>query len=145
MEIQEAKTICEQIAKTINENIIGKSDVVKSLLIGLIANGHILFEDYTGLGKTQLVKLISQIIGLNFKRIQFTPDLLPADITGSYLFNLKNQEFELREGPIFSQDVLADEINIAPPKTQAALLESMGESQVSIEGKTFILEPPFWV
>lgn len=145
MEIQEVQNICGSIADSLNKFIIGKSDVVEKLLIGLLANGHIIFEDYPGLGKTQLVKLISQIIGLNFKRIQFTPDLLPADITGSYVFDLKDQEFVLREGPIFSQLVLADEINRAPPKTQAALLEAMGESQVSIEGKTFILPPPFWV
>ena len=102
MLIEEAKNICQDIFETINRFIIGKEDVVKKLLIALISNGHILFEDYPGLGKTQLVKLISQIIGLNFKRIQFTPDLLPADITGAYLFNLKTQEFILREGPIFS-------------------------------------------
>lgn len=145
MELQEVNKICLEISETINKFIIGKPDIVKKLLIGLLANGHILFEDFPGLGKTQLVKLISQIIGLDFKRIQFTPDLLPADITGSYVYDLKNQEFILRQGPIFSQLVLADEINRAPPKTQAALLEAMGESQVSIEGKTFILEPPFWV
>ena len=145
MEIQDVQKICNEIADTINQFIIGKSDVVEKLLIGLLANGHILFEDFPGLGKTQLVKLISQIVGLNFKRIQFTPDLLPADITGSYIFDLKNQEFILREGPVFSQLVLADEINRAPPKTQAALLEAMGESQVSIEGNAFFLNPPFWV
>ena len=145
MQIQEAKKICDEIVETINQNIIGKSDTVKKLIIALIANGHVLFEDYPGLGKTQLVKLISQIIGLKYKRIQFTPDLLPADITGAYLFDLKKQEFIMREGPIFSQLVLADEINRAPPKTQAALLEAMGESQVSIEGNTFHLSPPFWV
>ena len=145
MQSEEAKKICEEITDLINQHIIGKHETVKKLIIALIANGHVLFEDFPGLGKTQLVKLVSQIIGLNFKRIQFTPDLLPADITGAYIFDLKQQEFILREGPIFSQLILADEINRAPPKTQSALLEAMGESQVSIEGRTFSLKPPFWV
>lgn len=145
MYIQEASQICQKICEAINKNIIGKEDVVKKTLVALIANGHILFEDYPGLGKTQLAKLFSQIIDLHFKRIQFTPDLLPADITGAYIFDLKQQEFFLRQGPIFSQLILADEINRAPPKTQAALLEAMGESQVTIEGNTFKLEKPFWV
>lgn len=145
MQLQDAQKICKDMADLINQYIIGKEEVVEKLIISLIANGHVLFEDYPGLGKTQLVKLLSQIIGLNFKRIQFTPDLLPADITGAYLFDLKNQEFILRQGPIFSQLILADEINRAPPKTQAALLEAMGEAQVSIEGNTFQLKSPFWV
>ena len=106
MQSEEAKKICEEITDLINQHIIGKHETVKKLIIALIANGHVLFEDFPGLGKTQLVKLVSQIIGLNFKRIQFTPDLLPADITGAYIFDLKQQEFILREGPIFSQLIL---------------------------------------
>lgn len=145
LDIKEASEICQKIVSQINELIIGKESIVKKVLISLIANGHILFEDYPGLGKTQLAKLFSQVIDLQFKRIQFTPDLLPADITGAYIFDLKNQEFFLRKGPIFSQLILADEINRAPPKTQAALLEAMGEFQVTIEGNTFKLERPFWV
>lgn len=145
MDIKEASLICQKIFDEINQNIIGKETIVKKVLIALLANGHILFEDYPGLGKTQLVKLFSQVIDLKFKRIQFTPDLLPADITGAYIYDLKQQEFFLRKGPIFSQLVLADEINRAPPKTQAALLEAMGESQVTIEGNTFKMDNPFWV
>ena len=145
LDFEEASSICNSICNVINQNIIGKEDIVKKVLVALIANGHILFEDYPGLGKTQLAKLISQIIDLQFKRVQFTPDLLPADITGAYIFDLKQQEFFLRKGPIFTQLILADEINRAPPKTQAALLEAMGESQVTIEGNTFKMEKPFWV
>ncbi len=145
LDIKEASEICQKTCSEINQRIIGKESTVKKALISLIANGHILFEDYPGLGKTQLAKLFSQVIDLQFRRIQFTPDLLPADITGAYIFDLKKQEFFLRKGPIFSQLILADEINRAPPKTQAALLEAMGESQVTIEGNTFKLERPFWV
>lgn len=143
--VTEAHQLCKNIVAEINKLIIGKEDVVKNVLIALLADGHILFEDYPGLAKTLLTKLFSQAIDVDFKRIQFTPDLLPADITGANVFDLKNQEFVLRKGPLFSQIVLADEINRAPPKTQSALLESMEEYQVTIEGDTFPLKTPFWV
>lgn len=145
LDIQQASTLCQKVFSNINENIIGKETIVRKVLVALLANGHILFEDYPGLGKTQLVKLIAQSIDLDFRRIQFTPDLLPADITGSYIYSIKDQTFSLRKGPIFSQLILADEINRAPPKTQSALLEAMGEFQVTIEGNTLELENPFRV
>lgn len=143
--IAETKEHCSKIIAELSQFIVGKDDVLKKVMISLLADGHILFEDFPGLAKTMLTKLFAQAIGVDFKRIQFTPDLLPADITGAYIFDLKNQEFILRKGPIFSQIVLADEINRAPPKTQSALLESMEEYQVTIEGQTFLLKTPFWV
>jgi MoxR-like ATPase len=143
--ISEASNNCKNIVTEINNFIVGKGEVIEKVMIALLADGHILFEDFPGLAKTMLTKLFAQSIGADFKRIQFTPDLLPADITGAYIFDLKNQEFILRKGPIFTQIVLADEINRAPPKTQSALLESMQEYQVTIEGQTFMLDTPFWV
>ncbi|MHA2362875.1 MAG: AAA family ATPase [Candidatus Hodarchaeales archaeon] len=145
MSISEASNNCKNIVTEINNFIVGKGEVIEKVMIALLADGHILFEDFPGLAKTMLTKLFAQSIGADFKRIQFTPDLLPADITGAYIFDLKNQEFILRKGPIFTQIVLADEINRAPPKTQSALLESMQEYQVTIEGQTFMLDTPFWV
>jgi len=113
--------------------------------LALLANSHILFEDYPGLAKTLLARSFAMSMGCNFSRIQFTPDLLPADITGTYVYNVKSGDFELRKGPVFTNILLADEINRAPPKTQAALLEAMQERQTTLDGKTHSLQDPFIV
>jgi len=136
-----AKTILEEVAKA----IVGKEDVLHSMMVGILAGGHILFEDYPGLAKTLIARCFAQVLALDFRRIQFTPDLLPADITGSHIFNRKADTFELVLGPIFANIVLADEINRATPKTQSALLEGMQEFQVTIDGQTRPLPSPFIV
>jgi MoxR-like ATPase len=143
--IEEASKLCQEVVDEISNFIIGKKDVIEKIMIALIANGHILFEDYPGLAKTQITKLFAQTISVDFKRVQFTPDLLPSDITGAYIYDMKEQEFNFRSGPIFTQILLADEINRAPPKTQSALLEAMAEYQVTAEGHKFKLPSPFWV
>jgi len=125
--------------------ILGKGRVLELVCAGLLSSGNILFEDFPGLAKTLIARSFSRAIGCVYKRVQFTPDLLPADITGTYVFNRKLSEFQFKEGPIFTNILLADEINRAPPKTQAALLEAMEEKQVTVEGTTHILEKPFHV
>jgi MoxR-like ATPase len=134
-----------QIIETLKQVIIGKDDVLEQVLLGLLSHGHILIEDYPGLAKTLIARLVAQVTDLDFKRIQFTPDLLPSDITGSFLYNQREGTFEFRRGPVFTNLLLADEINRATPKTQAALLEVMQEQQVTVEGERFRLEPPFLV
>jgi MoxR-like ATPase len=136
---------CQDIAGALGRVIVGKTAVLQQLLAGLLANGHILIEDYPGLAKTLIARLVAQTLDLDFKRIQFTPDLLPSDITGSFLFDQRRGTFEYRRGPIFTNLLLADEINRATPKTQSALLEAMQEAQVTVEGERFVLEPPFLV
>ncbi len=136
---------CQEILATLAQVIVGKADVLQQILAGVLANGHILIEDYPGLAKTLIARLVAQTLDLGFKRIQFTPDLLPSDITGSFLFDQRQARFEFRRGPIFTNLLLADEINRASPKTQSALLEAMQESQVTIEGERFPLEAPFLV
>ncbi|MEZ4862342.1 MAG: MoxR family ATPase [Caldilineaceae bacterium] len=139
----------QQIAQTVRTNvgqvIVGKDDVIELLLVALFCEGHVLLEDVPGIGKTTLAKTLARSIGANFQRIQFTPDLLPSDITGVSIFNQQRQEFEYRAGPIVSQLVLADEINRAGPRTQAALLEAMEERQVTVDGVTRPLPYPFLV
>jgi len=125
--------------------IVGKTEVVELVVIALISRGHVLIEDVPGVGKTMLARSIARSVGCEFRRIQFTPDLLPSDITGVSFYNQKTSEFEFRPGPILSQIVLADEINRATPKTQSALLEAMGERQVTVEGVTHRLADPFMV
>jgi len=125
--------------------IVGKDPVLEKVMLAVLANAHILFEDYPGLAKTLLARSFAMSMGCQFSRIQFTPDLLPADITGTYVYNVKSGEFELRKGPLFTNILLADEINRAPPKTQAALLEAMQEKQTTLDGKTHSLEDPFVV
>jgi MoxR-like ATPase len=125
--------------------VVGKTDVLARILAGILANGHVLIEDYPGLAKTMIARLFADVLGLGFKRVQFTPDLLPADITGSFVFDQREARFEFRRGPVFTNLLLADEINRATPKTQAALLEAMQEGQVTVEGESFPLEPPFLV
>jgi len=135
----------QKIIDNVEEVILGKNRVIKLALAAMMAEGHILFEDVPGVGKTILVRSLAQSIGCSFKRVQFTPDLLPSDITGVSIYNQKNNEFEFREGPILSQVVLADEINRATPRTQSALLESMAEKQITVEGISRRLADPFIV
>jgi MoxR-like ATPase len=118
---------------------------LETVLLGVLARGHVLLEDNPGLGKTLVARSFAQALGLEFRRIQFTPDLLPSDITGSYVYDQRNGTFDFRQGPLFTDVLLADEINRTPPKTQAALLEVMQESQVTVEGTTFPIAPPFTV
>ena len=125
--------------------VVGKRDVLARILAGVLANGHILIEDYPGLAKTLIARLFAQVFDLDFKRIQFTPDLLPSDVTGSFLYDQREARFEFRRGPVFTHLLLADEINRATPKTQAALLEAMQEAQVTVDGERFSLGPPFLV
>jgi MoxR-like ATPase len=129
----------------ISKVIVGQSDIVQSIMIGLLCNGHILLEGVPGVAKTTIIKSIAKALGLKFNRIQFTPDLLPADLVGTLIYNPKTQEFETKKGPIFANLILADEINRTPAKVQAALLESMQERQVTIGSNTFFLEEPFLV
>ncbi len=141
----EDEGISEEILSELSKVIIGKKEVLENVLISILSDGHVLIEDYPGLAKTLLARSFSQVLGCAFKRIQFTPDLLPADITGAYILNRKTSNFELRKGPIFTNILLADEINRAPPRTQSALLEAMQERQVTIENDTMKLERPFLV
>ena len=134
-----------QIADEIETVIIGKRSVVEMALTAFLSNGHVLLEDVPGTGKTTLAKSLARALGCVFKRVQFTPDLLPADITGSAIFNQRNGEFEFREGPVFGNIILADEINRATPKTQSSLLECMEEHQVTNDGITYELPRPFFV
>jgi MoxR-like ATPase len=125
--------------------VVGKREALELVLLGLLADGHVLLEDYPGLAKTLAARSFAQALSMDFARIQFTPDLMPADVTGSSIWNQRDGDFEFRRGPVFTNLLLADEINRAPPKTQAALLEGMQERQVTIEGATFPLERPFLV
>ena len=137
--------IADKIVENVEKVIVGKQKSVQLTVLGLLCQGHILIEDVPGVGKTVLAKSLAKSVGCNFQRIQFTPDMLPSDVTGVSVFNQKNREFEFRKGPIFAQIVLVDEINRATPKTQSALLESMEEKQVTVDGKTYKLEEPFMV
>jgi len=133
------------VAEAIETVIVGKRKVIDLALTALLANGHVLIEDIPGVGKTTLAKAIARTLGCAFKRVQFTPDLLPSDITGTSIFNQQNSEFEFREGPVFANVVLADEINRATPKTQSSLLECMEERQVTVDGTSHMLPQPFFV
>ena len=145
MQIPEAARMSRTVLAALQQVIIGKEQVLQHLLLGLYSGGNILIEDLPGLAKTLTARLIAQVTGLDFKRIQFTPDLLPGDITGGLIYNQKRGEFEFRPGPLFTNLVLADEVNRAPPKTQAALLEVMQERQVTVEGTTYPVARPFAV
>jgi MoxR-like ATPase len=125
--------------------VVGKREALELVLAGILAGGHVLLEDLPGLGKTLTARCFAQSLGLDFRRLQFTPDLLPADVTGSFLYDQRKGDFAFRAGPVFTNMLLADEINRTPPKTQAALLEAMQEKQVSVEGVTYRLDPPFHV
>jgi len=145
MELSKASKYCRDIIFTISQYFIGNRPIIEKTLASALVNGHVLFEDHPGLGKTLLAKTFARVIGCDFTRIQFTPDLLPSDIIGTKVWRMKLETFELVRGPIFTNILLADEINRAPPKTQAALLEAMEERQVTIEGVTYKLEEPFFV
>lgn len=135
----------DDLNQAIEQKIVGQKEVVNKIIIGLLANGHVLLEGVPGLAKTLMANTISQLINVKFQRVQFTPDMLPADLIGTLIYNQKKSEFETRTGPIFSNLILADEINRAPAKVQSALLEAMQERQVTIGENTFPLEPPFLV
>src|SRR5512147_803176 len=135
----------DKVIANVERVIVGKHAEVRLALVALLCQGHLLIEDVPGTGKTSLAKAISKSLGCTFRRIQFTPDLLPSDVTGLSIYNQKTQEFEFRPGPIMAQVVLADEINRATPKTQSALLEAMEEKQVTVDGTTYQLARPFMV
>jgi MoxR-like ATPase len=139
------KTKIPEIINNVSKVIIGKREVTEKILVALLSGGHVLIEDVPGVGKTTLVNAIAKSIGCSFKRIQFTPDLVPSDITGITVYNMKNGEFEYRQGPIASNMILADEINRSSPKTQSSLLEAMQERQITVDGNTYKLPRPFMV
>ncbi|MEA1977740.1 MAG: MoxR family ATPase [Chloroflexota bacterium] len=141
----EIQDVANQLLENVEKVIVGKTEAIRLTITGLLCQGHILIEDVPGTGKTMLAKSIARSIGGTFNRIQFTPDMLPSDVTGVSIFNQKTNEFEYRQGPIVAQIVLTDEINRATPKTQAALLEAMEEHQVTVDGKTHPLPEPFLV
>ena len=143
--IEQAGAQAERVLAEIERAVVGKREALELVLLGFIADGHVLIEDYPGLAKTLIARSFAQAFDMRFARIQFTPDLMPSDVTGSSIFNQRSGDFEFRPGPIFTNLLLGDEINRAPPKTQAALLEAMQERQVTIEGRTNELERPFLV
>jgi len=145
MTIDDLAERSDRILTEIERAVVGKRDALELVLIGFLADGHVLMEDYPGLAKTLIARSFAQVADLDFTRIQFTPDLMPSDVTGSSIYNQRTADFEFRPGPIFTNLLLGDEINRAPPKTQAALLEAMQERQVTSEGRTTPLEPPFLV
>jgi len=139
------KTFAEQITANIERVIVGKRQAVRLVVVGLLAEGHMLIEDVPGVGKTMLARSLARSLDCSFSRVQFTPDMLPSDLTGVYIFNQRSREFEFRPGPLLAQVVLADEINRATPKTQSALLEAMGEQQITVDGVSHKLPNPFVV
>lgn len=145
MTSKDISTLAEDIVREIETAVLGKTDVIRQAVLTLLCNGHLLIEDIPGVGKTTLAKAIARTIGGDFRRVQFTPDLLPADITGSSIFNQQTNQFEYRPGPLFANVVLVDEVNRATPKTQSSLLEAMEERQVSSDGVTRRLPVPFFV
>ena len=144
-DLSEIRKAADELENEISKYVVGWPNVIKFLAIGAFTGGHILIEGVPGTAKTYLAKIFSDTINLSFRRIQSTPDLMPSDITGSHIFNVKTLEFDFHQGPIFSNIVLVDEINRAPPKTQSALLEVMQEGQVTIDGNTTALEQPFMI
>jgi MoxR-like ATPase len=141
----DARAFFAALAERIEGRLFGVRDPLRLVLIGILTDSHVLIDDVPGVGKTTLVRMLASLLGLKFARVQFTPDLMPSDITGTSVLNLKEQDFEFRPGPIFAQILLADEINRATPKTQAALLEAMQERQVTVDGVTYPLPDPFFV
>ncbi|CAN5825437.1 MoxR family ATPase [soil metagenome] len=144
-DVSDAARLAGAVLDEVERAVVGKRPALTLVLAAVLAGGHVLLEDFPGLGKTLAARSFAQTLGLEFTRAQFTPDLLPADLTGSFIFDQRVSEFEFRPGPLFTGLLLADEINRTPPKTQAALLEAMQERQVSVEGTTFVLDAPFHV
>ncbi len=145
MEIKKFVEFKNKILENCSKVIVGKDDIISSIIVCFICSGHVLLEDIPGTGKTMLLRAFSKTIGGNFKRIQFTPDLLPSDLTGINYYNSKEEKFIFRQGPLFSNIVLADEINRATPRTQSSLLEAMEEHQITVDGQTMLLDEPFMV
>jgi MoxR-like ATPase len=145
IETQDTSKLSKQVVAEVERAIVGKRNLLEMVMAAMLAGGHVLLEDFPGLGKTLIARSFATALGLDFRRIQFTPDLLPGDITGGYVFNRNQNKFELRKGPIFANIILADEINRASPKTQSALLEAMQEGQVTLEGDSLPLPEPFLV
>lgn len=143
--MEQIRPLTDKLFANVEKVIVGKRDALQKTILALLVQGHVLIEDVPGVGKTMLARSIARSIGCNFKRIQFTPDMLPSDVTGVSVFNQRDREFEFREGPIFAQIVLVDEINRATPKTQSALLEAMEERQVTVDGTTYPMPNPFLV
>ncbi|WP_412540552.1 MoxR family ATPase [Longispora sp. K20-0274] len=141
----EVSRLARAVLDRVGTVVVGKRDSLELVLAGILAGGHVLLEDLPGLGKTLTARTMAQALGIEFRRLQFTPDLLPADVTGSFLYDQRTHDFTFRPGPVFTNLLLADEINRTPPKTQAALLEAMQEKQVSVEGTTYRLSAPFHV
>ena len=144
-DLERVAEVSERLLDEVGRAIVGKREALELVLLGLLADGHVLLEDFPGLAKTLIARSFAQVTRLTFTRIQFTPDLLPSDVTGSSIYNQRSGDFEFRPGPIFTNLLLGDEINRAPPKTQSALLEAMQERQVTVEGETHALERPFLV
>ena len=145
LNVPEIASRSDRILDELDRAVVGKREALELVLLGFLADGHVLIEDFPGLGKTLIARSFAQVFAMDFGRVQFTPDLMPSDVTGSSVFNQRTGDFEFRPGPIFTNLLLGDEINRAPPKTQAALLEAMQERQVTIEGQTTQLERPFLV
>ncbi len=145
LSFSEASALAERVVENVERVIVGQRDAIEDVLIALLGRGHVLIEDVPGVGKTMLARSIARSIDCSFRRVQFTPDLLPSDITGANVFNQRTREFEFNEGPVFANVVLGDEINRAPPKAQSALLEAMEETQVTVDGTTHPLPRPFTV
>src|SRR5439155_25825869 len=145
MEAEAARAFFQAAADRVEARLFGVRDALRLVLVGILTDAHVLIDDVPGVGKTTLIRTLAGLLGLDFQRVQFTPDLMPSDITGASILNMKDQELEFRQGPIFTQILLADEINRATPKTQAALLEAMQERQVTVDGVTYPLPDPFFV
>jgi len=142
--MSQATTVFKRLSQTLSKIIVGQSTLVEQLLVALLSGGHVILEGVPGTGKTLLVKVLAQLIQADFRRVQLTPDILPSDILGTNIFDLNSHTFTLKKGPVFTEVLLADEINRTPPKTQAALLEAMEESQVTLDGETIPLPELFW-
>ena len=145
MDTEKVQLVTERLVRNVERVIIGKREAIELIIVGLLSRGHILIEDVPGVGKTMMARSLAGSLGCSFSRIQFTPDMLPSDVTGVSIFNQKTREFEFRPGPVMAQVVLTDEINRATPKTQASLLEAMQELQVTVDGVTHVLPEPFLV
>jgi MoxR-like ATPase len=144
-EPQRARAFFDQLAARVDERLFGLREPLRLVMVGILTGNHVLIDDVPGVGKTTLVRMLATLLGLGFRRVQFTPDLMPSDVTGTSVLNLRTNDFEFRPGPVFTQVLLADEINRATPKTQAALLEAMQERQVTVDGVTHLLPDPFFV